>query len=207
MNKFLEMKERGETILFSELLKDIPPNWVLCELFSLPDSQHRSMVSHRGMEILKLRLEGLNQSQIAEKLNLTPGQVSYTSATIKNTLHGSVPPYIEVDIPALRKILRMKIAPPAKYTRLSELLEAMPSDEELTQLFTEQGNILDGRKSPPTQQDLKLIQMRVQRRSYDSIGEETGLGAKEAQHQISLVLNRIRRDLNIRLDIPELKRS
>lgn len=83
MNKFLEMKERGETILFSELLKDIPPNWVLCELFSLPDSQHRSMVSHRGMEILKLRLEGLNQSQIAEKLNLTPGQVSYTSATIK----------------------------------------------------------------------------------------------------------------------------
>lgn len=207
MNKFLEMKERGETIRFSELLKDIPPDGVLRELFALPDSWYRPLVSHRGMEVLKLRLEGLTQSQIAEKMNLTPGQVSGTSASIKNSLYGKVPPYIEVDIPALRKILHLNIALPTKYTCLSELLQAMPSDEELAQLFTEQGNILNGRKSPPTQQDLKLIQMRIQGCSDDSIGEEIGLGAKEVHHHISLTLNRIQRDLKICLDIPELRRS
>ena len=34
-NKFLEQKERGETILFTELLKEIPDDDILLEL--LPD--------------------------------------------------------------------------------------------------------------------------------------------------------------------------
>ena len=33
-NKFLEQKERGETILFTELLKEIPDDDILLELLS-----------------------------------------------------------------------------------------------------------------------------------------------------------------------------
>lgn len=107
MNRFLEMKERGETILFSEILENIPPDDVLAELFPDLNNFDRSRANHREMQILKLRLDGLTQPQIAEKMNLTQGQVSYSSARIKNALHGGIPPYIEVDIPALKRILRM----------------------------------------------------------------------------------------------------
>ena len=36
------------------------------------------------MKVLKLRLDGLRQTEIAEQLNMTPGQVAYVSAEIKN---------------------------------------------------------------------------------------------------------------------------
>lgn len=106
MNRFLEMKEHGEKIPFSELLKDIPSDDVLAELFPDPMRWGKSLATHKEMLILKLRVEGLTLRQIAEGLNLTPGQVSYLSKNVKNALHNKLPSYVEVDVPALKKILR-----------------------------------------------------------------------------------------------------
>ena len=145
MNKFLEMKERGETILFSELLKDIPPDHILIDLFPNKRNPVRLLVSHAELEVLSLRLKGFTQAEIAEQLGITPGQVAYRSKEAKNALYMNVPPYICVDIPALRRILN---APRelTSYKLLSELLRDMPSDEELMRLFIERGSIRGGKR-------------------------------------------------------------
>ena len=59
-----------------------------------------------------------------------------------------IPENIVIDIPALRKIL--EIQPfhfTGRYTKLSELLRDMPSDEVLFQLDRERGNLNGDRKS------------------------------------------------------------
>ena len=112
------------------------------------------------MKVLKLRLDGLRQTEIAEQLNMTPGQVAYVSAEIKNCLYIGIPSYIDIDIPALRKILRLNLKEPSGYTRLSDLLRDMPSDDELKRLYAERGHVI--RKNStliPTHQDLQLLQL------------------------------------------------
>lgn len=131
MNKFLEMKERGEKILFSALLEDIPPDYILIKLFPNTRSPGRQLVNHSGLEVLNLRLNGLKQSEIAEQLGLTPSQVAYRSKEVSNALYMNVPPHICVDIPALARLLNVP-RELTGYTLLSELLRDMPSDEELT---------------------------------------------------------------------------
>ena len=205
MDRFLAMKERGETILFSELLAEIPSDDVLRVLFPPQKRTWKQLATKRGMEVLKLHLNGFRQPEIAKKLDLTSNQVAYASAMIKNSLYKSIPPYIDVDIPSLRKILGLEPKKRVGYTKLSELLQGMPSDDELLALFIERGNIVrPGGKPPPTSKDLQLLEMRRQGQSYDNIGEETGMDTKEVQRQISLTLKRILRDLRIDLDVPAL---
>lgn len=154
MNKFLEIKERGETILFSELLKDIPPDHILIDLFPNKRNPVRLLVSHAELEVLSLRLKGFTQAEIAEQLGITPGQVAYRSKEVTNALYMKLPPYICVDIPALRRILRVP-RELTGYKLLSELLRDMPSDEELMRLFIERGSIRGGKRElAPTNADL-----------------------------------------------------
>ena len=205
MDRILAMKERGETMLFSELLAEIPSDDVLRVLFPPQKRTSKQLVTKRGMEVLKLHLNGFRQPEIAERLGLTLSQVTYASAMIKNSLYKRIPPYVDVDIPSLRKILGLEPKKRVGYTKLSELLRGMPSDDELLALFIERGNIVrPGGKPPPTSKDLQLLEMRRQGQSYDNIGEETGMDTKEVQRQISLTLKRILRDLRIDLDIPAL---
>lgn len=126
MNKFLEMKERGEAVLFSELLNDIPPDDVLAKLFPALGSRKRPLVTHREIQILKLRLDGLTLAGIAERLQLTPAQTAYSSARVKNSLHKNIPPYVKVDIPALGKILCVDTSSPDQYATRAERLPAPP---------------------------------------------------------------------------------
>lgn len=208
LNKFVEMKYCGRIILFSELLEEIPPDDVLLELFPNPITPKSQLVNHRGLEVLKLRLDGLKQPDIAGKLNLTQGQVAYSSKMAINGLRLCVPAYVEVDIPALRKILNMNQAPLTEYTKLSELLRDMPSDEKLEQLFSERGNIAGtGVKRPPTNADLQMLQMRQQAHSLSDIGKHFDMEATDVRQHIKRTLIRIRRDLNIELDVPELYKS
>lgn len=60
-NNFLEQKRKGEKILFSELLAAPPSDDVLIELFPNTLTPNRPLVTQRGLEVLKLRLEGLRQ--------------------------------------------------------------------------------------------------------------------------------------------------
>ena len=207
MNKFLLMKERGDTILFSDLLAEIPDDDVLRELMPNPYGPDKRFITHRGMKVLKLRLDGLRQTEIAEQLNMTPGQVAYVSAEIKNCLYIAIPSYIDIDIPALRKILRLNLKEPSGYTRLSDLLRDMPSDDELKRLYAERGHVI--RKNStliPTHQDLQLLQLRINGNSYESIGAEFHMDGKKVQHQISLTLERLWRSMDIELDVPALSK-
>lgn len=204
MNRFLEIKERGETIFFSELLEDIPPDEVLFYLFPNTRNPGKLLVRHSELEVLKLRLKGFKQSEIAEQLGLTPSQVANRSKEARNALHMNVPSYIRVDIPALGRLLNVP-REITGYRLLSELLRDMPSDEKLMELFIERGSIRGGKRElAPTNRDLQLLKMRVQKQSYKSIGGTMGMETKEAQHQISLILRRIIRDLQIEQDVPGL---
>lgn len=205
MNKFLEMKERGELILFSELLEDIPPKDTLYELLPNPQNPRKQLVDRRDLEVLKLRLDGFHQTEIAERLGLTQSQVAYTSKMTRNSLRGGVPPYIEVDIPRLRELLELPPKRDTGYRLLSQLLQDMPSDEDLLNLYIERGNSVRVKgKTPPTNQDLHLLRMRIREQNYDSIGGEIGMTGEEVRRQIAVTLKKIRRELKIKVDIPEL---
>lgn len=168
MNRFLELKECGGTVLFSELLTQIPPDDVLVELLPDPYSPRKPLVTRRGLEVLKLRLDGLRLPEIEERLGLTSGQVAYASRMTKNCLRNSIPSYVEVDLPALRRLLRLPQKEHTGYTKLSELLRDMPSDKELLDLFAARGNIVGvGGKTPPTHKGLQLLNMQQQKRSYE----------------------------------------
>ena len=115
MDDFRERIERGETILFSEILKHIPSDEVLAHLFPDPYSQGQPAITHFGLEVLELRLQGLKQVQIAEKLQTTKSRVAYWSQMTMNSLHKDCLDHVEVDIPALRCVRRSaKSARPAK---------------------------------------------------------------------------------------------
>lgn len=57
--------------LASELLANIPSDEILEELFRDPTWPQRKTVTHLGLKILKLRLEGFDTAQIAERLHMT----------------------------------------------------------------------------------------------------------------------------------------
>ena len=120
MDRILAMKERGETMLFSELLAEIPSDDVLRVLFPPQKRTSKQLVTKRGMEVLKLHLNGFRQPEIAERLGLTLSQVTYASAMIKNSLYKRIPPYVDVDNPSLRKILGLE---PKKRDGTSNLSE------------------------------------------------------------------------------------
>lgn len=206
INQFLKRKEDGQKILFSELLDNIPSDEVLAELFSFPDDSSRYNITHFGLEILKLRLKGYVQSQIIEELQTTKGRVSYWSSLTKHYLSRYMPECFEIDIPGLRKLLCMKQLPCSRYTKLSELLREMPSDEELYQLDEESGNTVttSPQRKRVTHKDLYILQQRLAGRSNKNIGEEFGWSPKEVHRHIQATRKRLIRDLRIELDVPQL---
>lgn len=200
-NRFLEMKERGETILFSELLAEIPPDEVLIHLFPSTRNPECPSVRSSELEVLKLRLKGFKHQEIAEQLGLSSSQVASRSRDVKNALYMNIPSYICVDIPALGKILNIP-GELTGYKLLSDLLKDMPPDEELMRLFIERGSIRRGKRgSAPTNHDLQLLKMRAQKQSYASISEAMGVEVTELHHQILLTLRRIIRGLQIQQDV------
>lgn len=199
-----EKVKKGETILFSEVLEQIPSDEVLSELFPDP-YQGKSSITHFGLEVLKLRLQGFKQVQIAEMLRTTKSRVSYWSQTTINGLYRTRPDNVEIDIPALRRLLNLEWTTEGRYTRLSELLRDMPSDEELKQLDKERGN-LDSQttRHRVTQKDLYILRQRLDGRSYDSICAELGWSRVQVRRNMQATRKRLIRDLRIELDVPRL---
>ena len=190
-----EKVKKGETILFSEVLEQIPSDEVLSELFPDP-YQGKSSITHFGLEVLKLRLQGFKQVQIAEMLRTTKSRVSYWSQTTINGLYRTRPVNVEIDIPALRRLLNLEWTTEGRYTRLSELLRDMPSDEELKQLDKERGN-LDSQttRHRVTQKDLYILRQRLDGRSYDSICAELGWSRVQVRRNMQATRKRLIRDL------------
>lgn len=113
--------------------------------------------------------------QIAEKLQTTKSRVAYWSQMTMNSLHKDCLDHVEVDIPALRRLLNLERLPEGRYTKLSELLRDMPSDEELERLDKARGNLGgETKRRHVTQKDLYILRQRLDGRSYDSLCAELG---------------------------------
>lgn len=205
MADLLKRIENGETILFSEILENIPPDEVLLNVFPDPFVRDRPAVTHFGLEILKLRLQGLKLTQVAEALQDIQSRVAYWSQMTVNSLRHFIPSYVAVDMPALRRMLHMRPMVKGGYTKLSELLRDMPSDEELKKLDRERGN-LDVRASRRrvTQKDLYVLRQRLDGRSYDSLCAELGWSRGQIRRNMQATRKRLIRDLRIELDVPQL---
>ena len=205
MDDFRERIERGETILFSEILKHIPSDEVLAHLFPDPYSQGQPAITHFGLEVLELRLQGLKQVQIAEKLQTTKSRVAYWSQMTMNSLHKDCLDHVEVDIPALRRLLNLERLPEGRYTKLSELLRDMPSDEELERLDKARGNLGgETKRRHVTQKDLYILRQRLDGRSYDSLCAELGWSRAQVRRNMQGTRMRLIRDLRVELDVPQL---
>ena len=108
MDQLLEKASHGEAIHFSELLRDIPSDEILAKLFFNPEHPENNGVSQFGLEVLKLRLEGYKLSEIADRLRTPASKVAYWSRKTRNCLLKGVPDCIDVEIPALRRLLHIR---------------------------------------------------------------------------------------------------
>ena len=174
MDQLLEKAAHGEAIHFSDLLRNIPSDDILSKLFFNPKHPVNNGISKFGLEVLNLRLEGFKLSEIADKLQASISQVAYWSRRTRNCLLTGVPNYIDIDIPALRRLLHISQTMTG-YTKLSELLQELPSDDELCQLDWERGKLpARSIRGYVTQKDLYILRQRLEGRSYGSICEELG---------------------------------
>lgn len=209
-NKKVTPPPQGEVtekkILFSELFANIPSDEVLAELLPDPYRPQKALATHSGLEVLKLRLEGLDTNQTAERLHMTHSQVNDRLRKTVRQLMRSIPENIEIDIPALRKVLGIRpFHFTGSYTKLSELLQDMPSDEVLFQLDWERGNLTGGRnRHRVSNQDLYILQQRLAGHTYRSIGEELGMSPKAVCHRILRIKAGLKRYLSVDLDVPGL---
>lgn len=196
--------QRQESVLFSEILEHIPPADQLSEFFPIPADPYKSDIKPFGLEVLKLRLEGLTLKQISDQLGVSYGRVRYWSQKVKNCLiNGHISQRVTVDIPALQRLLRMEVSAPAKYTKLSELLRDMPSDEELSLLDRRYGKLARAgkRQAPFTHQDLYILQQRQAGRTYQSIGQELGISQDVLRRRILTARRILQWNLKIELDV------
>ena len=196
-----------QTILFSEILENIPPQDQLIDLFPTPGYPGKTCIKPFGLEVLRLRLQGFTLKQIAEQLGVSYHRVSYWSQTVKNCLHnGHISDRVIVDIPAMQSILPVDIFPPPKYTKLSELLQNMPSDEELLQMNQRYEKLCRAgkRQQALTQQDLYILQQRQSGRTYTEIGHELGMSTDVLRRRIRRTRRILQWTLKIELDVPEL---
>lgn len=88
------------------------------------------------------------------------------------------------------------------YTRLSELLLAMPSDEELEKLYHRPGM----KKANPSRRclqkkDLLILLLRSEGRSFAEIGKELGISGSAVRTKMLPIKMRLKSDLNIEIDM------
>lgn len=204
MNELLRKIKNGEKIFFSELLADITSDEILCNIFPYSQSNW-PYLSQSGLEIFKLRIEGLNWEDISERLQLSESlaQGRFYSVKMKLT-YGPIPACIEIDVPAIRRLRDMSVPITKAPTRVSELLRDMPSDEELRQLFLERGNIITKKMRLLTNEDLILLQKRADGWTFVAIAKELGIGCDVLRKRFMKMLILLQINLGIRIDRPEL---
>ena len=204
MDQLLEKAAHGEVIHFSDLLRNIPSDDILSKLFFNPKHPVNNGISKFGLEVLNLRLKGFKLSEIADKLQTSISQVAYWSRRTRNCLLTGVSNYIDIDIPALRRLLHISQTMTG-YTKLSELLQELPSDDELCKLDWERGKLpARSIRGYVTQKDLYILRQRLEGRSYGSICEELDWDRVRLQRHIQTTRMRLIRDLRIELDVPQL---
>lgn len=203
-NTFLKRKVTGEKILISELLAAPPTDEVLMELFPY-SKDSRPYITQIGLKILKLRLDGLSITEVGKTLGLTQGQVVSRFQIIKNKFAKPLPDYIEMDTPGLRRLCGLEVLPTSGYTKLSELLRDMPSDQELIELSIARGNT-PGVKNQRAlnNEDLSLLQKKAAGQRNADIARDLGVRPEAVRRQLAWIRKVLRQRLGIEIDMPDL---
>lgn len=195
----------GDKILLSELLSSPPPDDVLLELF-LYNRGNKPYITQSELEIMNLRLGGLTAQEIGEKLGLTTGQVSGRSQRVKaRLLNDIITEFIEIDVPGIRRLRGMDVPITSGYTRVSELLRDMPSNQELLKLSAERGHIagMNGRRTL-SHSDLVLLQRKADGCRDADIVREQGVTQNNIRRRLVWIRCMLRQRLEIQIDMPEL---
>lgn len=203
-NVFLEAKTKGEKIFFSELLADPPSDEILVELFPY-GRKNALFITQTALKVLNLKLNGLNVEEIGEKLNLTRSQVYGRLQNVEVKLvQGPIPDYIELDIPVLRKMCGMDVPVAGGYMKVSELLQDMPSEQELLEFAASRGNVPGFSNTRPINRgDLLLLQKKAAGRQNVDIARELGV-SRGSIHQRLAWIHRVLKSIGVQIDMPEL---
>ena len=204
-HELLIRKVKGEKIFFSELLADPPSDEILAELFPY-GRKNAFFITQTALKVLNLKLNGLNVEKIGEKLNLTRNQVYGRLQNIGVKLvRGPIPDYIELDIPALRKMCGMDVPAAGGYTKVSELLRDMPSEQKLLEFAASRGNIPGfGTRRPINSGDLSLLQKKAAGRRDADIAKELGVTKENIRRRLVWIRRVLRQNMGVQIDMPEL---
>ncbi len=204
-NVFLRRKANGEKIPFSELLENPPSDDVLIDLFSYSRGG-KPYISQYELEVLKMRLEGLTDQEVGERLNISSATVNTRFWNASNKLtSGFILDYIEIDVPGIRRLCGMPISITSGYTKVSELLRDMPSDQELLKLSIQRGHIvgLSGRRTLRND-DLALLKKRLDGQTSAAIAREYGVSHNNIRQRLVWIRKTLINDLGIQINLEKL---
>ena len=204
-NIFLRRKANGEKILFSELLENPPSDDVLIDLFSYSRGG-KPYISQYELEVLKMRLEGLTNQEVGEILNISSTAVNTRfSNTSKKLTSRFILDHIEIDVPGIRRLCDMPISITSGYTKVSELLRDMPSDQELLELSIQRGHIvgLSGRRTLRNE-DLSLLKKKLDGQTNAAIAREYGVSHNNIRQRLVWIRKTLVNDLGIQIDLEKL---
>ena len=202
---FLRRKANGEKILFSELLEYPPSDDVLIDLFSYSRGG-KPYISQYELVVLKMRLDGLTDQEVGEILNISSTTVNTRFRNTSKKLNSKfIPNCIEIDIPGIRRLCGMPILITSGYTKLSELLRDMPSDQELLKLSIERGHIvgLSGRRALRNE-DLSLLKKKMDGQTNAAIAKEYCVSPNYIRQRLVWIHKTIIHDLGIQIDLEKL---
>ena len=186
-------------------MADPPSDEILAELFPY-GRKNAIFITQTALKVLNLKLNGLNVEEIGAKLSLTRHQVYGRLQNTKgNLVKGPIPDYIELDTPAVRKLCGLSMLYAGGYTKVSELLRDMPSEQELLEFASSRGNIPGfGTRRPINSGDLSLLQKKAAGRRDADIAKELGVTKENIRRRLVWIRRVLRQNMGVQIDMPEL---
>ena len=133
-----------------------------------------------------MRLEGLTAQEVGEILNISSVMISSQfRRNCEKLTSGFILDYIEIDVPGIRRLCGMPISITSGYTKVSELLRDMPSDQELLKLSIQRGHIVGfaGRKTLANS-DLSLLKKKLDGQTNAAIARKYGVSHNEVRRRL-----------------------
>lgn len=199
------MSKKAQRILLSDLLENPPSNEVLAGLIPDPAHAGQPYIRKELLQALNLRCKGYSISEVAQRLSVSNGRISAWTLSALRSLRQWVPTNLEIDVLAVRRWLGLSVSVASKYGKMSVLLDANPTDEELREEFVALG-FVDGLTlhSYPSNRDLCIVRARAAGKTHVQIGEEFGTTAKMVRTKLVRAYWYFQRDLRLEMDIPDI---
>lgn len=195
------MDAKSDSILLSALLNDLPSDKQLTAIFPHPNYYNRPYIPHDALLILKFKIEGCSQKEIASKLQKHENYISYWYKKTKLRL---IQENVVIDVPAISKLFGLGFQS-GKNIRLSDLIKDMPSDNQIKQLYADCGYIRErSKRRLLNQEDLYMVQQVIAGQSHASIARSLNINSNVVHCKFRAIYLRLVLDLKIEVDIPNI---